>query len=197
MTHEKERETVEVESVQTGVRIVAAAMAGACSIAMGQASPSPATKRAHAETSFDVVVHAPYVETAELFGPEGERAWAGKHWDPQFIFPDAPRDEQGAVFTIQHGPLQAVWVIAQHDLAARHFQYVYFIPETMVCTIDLRFTPVDAATTKVHVTYARTAVSPDGDEHVAAMSDDDRKAGVKWQAAIDRYKSGLDAPHGH
>jgi hypothetical protein len=167
--------------------IVVAAMAGICSIAMGQPSPSPADRCAHVETSFDVVVHAPYAEAAALFGPEGERAWAGKHWDPQFMFPEAARDEQGAVFTIQHGPLQAVWVIAEHNVEARHFQYVYFLDGLMVCTIDVRFTPVDAATTKVHVTYARTSVSADGDQHVAAMSEGDRRAGVEWQASIDRY----------
>jgi hypothetical protein len=64
---------------------------------------------------------------------------------------------------------------------------VYFLEGLMVCTIDVRFTPVDAATTKVHVTYARTSVSADGDQHVAAMSEGDRKAGVEWQASIDRY----------
>jgi len=38
-------------------------------------APSPLL---HLSTSFDLLVHAPYAETAPLFGPEGERAWAGK-----------------------------------------------------------------------------------------------------------------------
>src|SRR5215472_13766652 len=122
--------------------------------------------RAHTETSFDLVVHAPYAETAALFGPEGERAWAGKHWDPHFVFPQPGKDEQGAVFTIQHGPLQAVWVIAQHDIAALHFQYVYVLGGLMACTIDVRFDLTDANATKVHVAYARTAIAPEADEHV-------------------------------
>lgn len=173
--------------------LLTAAMAGVCTAALAQSGTSPAGKRAHIETSFDVVVPAPYAEAAKLFGPEGERVWAGKHWDPQFIFPEPGRDEQGAVFTIQHGPLQAVWVIAQHDVEARHFQYVYFIPDAMVCTIDVRFTALDAATTKVHVTYLRTAVSEQGDEHVATMAESDRRAGQEWQTAIDRY---LNAQNG-
>ena len=166
------------------------AMAGICIATAGQVAP--AENRAHVETSFDLVVKAPYAETAKLFGPEGERVWVGKHWDPQFMYPEAARDEQGAVFTIQHGPFTAVWVIAQHDVEARHFQYVYVIPDVMACTIDVRFTLVDGGTTKVHVTYARTAVSAAGDEHVAAMAEGDRKAGAEWQASIDRYLSGKD-----
>ncbi len=57
----------------------------------------------------------------------------------------------------------------------------------MVTTIDVRFTPVDAKTTRVHVTYARTSLSAEGDAHVAAMSEGDRRAGAEWQSAIDVY----------
>jgi hypothetical protein len=162
------------------------AVVGLCAAAVAQAG-TPIAQRAHTETSFELVVKAPYAEAAKLFGPEGERVWAGKHWDPQFLFPASPRDEQGAVFTIQHGPVQAVWVITRHDMEARHFQYVYFLGQMMVCTIDLWFTSPDASTTKVRVTYARTAVSPEGDEHVAAMTEGDRRAGAEWQGAIDEY----------
>lgn len=166
--------------------LVIAAMAGACAAATGQTAPGPGA-RAHAETSFDVVVHAPYAEAAALFGPEGERAWAGKHWDPRFLFLQPGKDAQGAVFTIQHGPGQAVWVVTQHDLEAKHFQYVYFLESLMVCTIDVHFAIVDANTTSVHVTYARTSISTIGDEAVAGMSNGDKRAGAEWQAAIDGY----------
>lgn len=162
-------------------------MAMAMIVGASAAAAQGVTARAHTETSFDLVVKAPFGETVRLFGPEGERVWAGKHWDPQFVFPAEPRDEQGAVFTIQHGPVQAVWVIAQHDVQARHFQYVYFLGGAMVCTIDVYFTMPDANTTSVHVVYARTAVTAEGDAHVAAMTEGDRRAGTEWQTAIDAY----------
>jgi hypothetical protein len=141
----------------------------------------------HTTTHFELTVHASLADTAPLFGPEGERPWAGKHWDPQFIHPQPAHDEAGAVFTVKHGPYSAVWVITEFDVAARHFQYAYFIADLMVTTIDVRFTPVDAATTRVNVGYARTAVTPAGNDHVAAMTNDDRGAGKEWQEAIDQY----------
>jgi hypothetical protein len=144
-------------------------------------------RRMHVETTFEVRVRAAYAETAELFSPEGERAWAGEHWDPKFIYPAPARDQQGAVFTISLGAVQAVWVVAQHDLEGRHFKYVYMIPDVMVTMIDVEFRSVDSTTTQVEVTYARTATSADGDEHVKAMSEGDQKAGAEWQEAIDRY----------
>jgi hypothetical protein len=141
----------------------------------------------HTETAFSLVVHLPYAETDPLFGPEGERAWAGKHWDPQFIYPKPAHDVEGAVFTIKHGAFSAVWVNTVFDLEARRFQYVDFIPDLMVATIDVRFKPLNETTTQVNVAYARTALTPDGNEHVVAMTEGDKSAGKDWQQAIDGY----------
>jgi hypothetical protein len=142
-------------------------------------------------TSFSLIVPASYEKTAPLFGPEGERAWAGKHWDPQFIYPQPAHDEPGAVFTISHrqGALKAVWVTTQFDANARHFQYVYFMPDLMVTMIDVRFKVVSPDRTGVNVVYTRTALTAEGNEHVTAMTDGDQTAGKEWQAAIDEYLS--------
>jgi len=148
------------------------------------AEPAPLL---HLSTSFDLVVHASYAVTAPLFGPEGERPWAGKHWDPQFIHPQPAADVEGAVFTIQHGPFHATWVNTLRDVEGRHFQYVYFMPDLMVTVIDVHFNPAVADSTAVHVVYTRTALTAEGNEHVAAMTEGDKTAGKEWQEAIDDY----------
>jgi hypothetical protein len=53
------------------------AAAGFAMSAAGQTAAPAQQPLARAETSFDFVVHASYAEAAPLFGPEGERAWAG------------------------------------------------------------------------------------------------------------------------
>lgn len=148
---------------------------------------APVPQLLRTQTAFDIVVHLPYAEAAPLFGPEGERPWAGKHWDPQFIYPQPAHDEQGAVFTIHHGPFTAVWVNTLFDVEARHFQYAYFIPDILVTTIDVRFDTADAASTGVHVVYTRTALAAEGNEHVADFTATDRAAWADWQKAIDSY----------
>jgi hypothetical protein len=155
--------------------------------AFPQSASRPRENLMHVQNSFDLVVHASYAETAPLFGPEGERAWAGKHWDPQFVHPLPARDVAGAVFTIRHGPYSAVWVTTQFDLEARHIQYAYFLQNLMVTTIDVRFKPIDPSTTGVSVVYTRTAVTPEGNEHVTAMSEGDKDSGKDWQDALDKY----------
>jgi hypothetical protein len=150
---------------------------------LGHAAANPQLLRT--QTAFDLTVKLPYAEAASLFGPEGERPWAGKHWNPQFLFPETPHDEQNAVFTVQHGHVTATWVNTLFDLEARHFIYAYFIPGIMVTTIDVRFTPTSATATQVHVTYTRTALTSEGNGHVTAFTETDKTAGRDWQQAID------------
>ncbi|MGA9668535.1 MAG: hypothetical protein WBQ94_04960 [Terracidiphilus sp.] len=163
------------------------ALAGIAAPLLSQTTPATRESCLHTQTSFDLLVHASYAITVPLFGPNGERAWAGKHWDPQFIHPQPASDADGAVFTIQHGPHTATWVTTLFDVDARHFQYVYFLPDLMVTVIDVRFKPVNADSTAVKVTYTRTALTLEGNPHVTTMSEGDKTAGKEWQQAIDEY----------
>lgn len=172
--------------MKSALIMAAAAAIGASALAQ---SPAPSNQPLRTQTAFDLTVKLPYAQTAPLFGPEGERVWAGKHWDPQFLYPQPPRDEQGAVFTIQHGPITATWVNTLFDLEKRHFIYAYFMPGIMVTTIDVRFTPLNANSTQVHVAYTRTALTPEGNEHVRALTAGDKSAAQDWQHAIDAYLS--------
>ena len=169
--------------MKSTLRIAAAAALTAS--ALGQSAAAPHLLRT--QTAFDLSVRLPYSEAAPLFGPEGERVWAGKHWDPQFLYPRTPHDEQNAVFTVEHGPVTATWVNTLFDPDARHFIYAYFIPGILVTTIDIRFSPAEPDTTQVHVMYTRTALSVEGNEHVTAFTQMDKSAAHDWQQALDRY----------
>ena len=148
------------------------------------AQPSPTQPLLHLTATFDFIVQAPIAKAAPMFGPEGERSWAGKHWNPEFLHPQPAQDVEGAVFTIQHGPIKAVWVNTRFDLDAGRFQYVYFLPDIMVTTIDVRLNPNGENSTKVNVQYTRTALTPEGNEHVTAMSEADKSAGKEWEQSI-------------
>lgn len=177
-----------------------ACFVGLAGLALPAIAQSPAAEPKpplHLTASFDLLVHASYAVTAPLFGPEGERPWAGKHWNPQFIYPQPATDVEGAVFTIQHGPFNATWVNTLFDVEGRHFQYVYFKPDLMVTVIDVRFNPVGANETAVRVVYTRTALTQEGNEHVTAMNEGDKTAGKDWQQAIDEYLAGKKTGSAH
>jgi hypothetical protein len=141
----------------------------------------------HVRNEFEFTAHAPYQVVLPLFGADGERAWAGGDWDPHFLYPQPAEDIQGAVFTIRHGHREAYWINTSFDKSARHFQYVYFIPEAMAVLMDVRFSEIDAANTKVNVAYERTALDPGANEHVRELGIADRESGKEWGTAINDY----------
>jgi hypothetical protein len=50
-----------------------------------------------------------------------------------------------------------------------------FLPDLMVTVIDVRFKAVNENSTGVNVVYTRTALTPEGNEHVATMSEGDKQ----------------------
>jgi hypothetical protein len=149
---------------------------------------------AHVRNEFEFTVHAPYKVTAPLFGPDGERAWAGKPWDPHFLYPQPAQDVRGAVFTVAHGNQNSYWVNTAFDLEEHHIQYVYIIPDAMATLIDVRFSVIDPATTKVDVTYERTALTQQANDHVRALGTADSKNGPEWGKQINDYLGKQGAP---
>ena len=138
----------------------------------------------HVRNQFEFTVHAPYAVVAPLFGADKERAWAGSHWNPHFLYPQPGQDIRGAVFTIHHGHRQAYWINTSFDMDGRHIQYVYVIPEAMAVLIDVRFSEHDPANTKMNVAYERTALNPEANQHVRELGDSDRESGEEWNTAI-------------
>jgi len=139
----------------------------------------------HVRSSFQFLIPAPLARAATLFGPEGERCWAGPRWNPEFLYPQPGEDVQGAVFTIQHGAHKSVWVNTLFDPAAGRMQYVSFLPERLVSVVDVRLTSVNFSGTRVEVSYARTALDPAANDDVEALGLSDRKSGADWQQAIE------------
>jgi hypothetical protein len=142
---------------------------------------------AHVSNSFAFTVDASLKDAAPLFGPEGERVWAGDDWNPQFVFPVPARDVEGAVFTVRHGDHTAVWVNTLFDLKAGRMQYVYVLADLLVTTVDVRLHAAGAMHTGVEVTYVRTALRPEANEHVVAMGKHDLDQGKVWKGAINTY----------
>jgi hypothetical protein len=139
---------------------------------------------AHVRSAFQFKLSVPLGRAAPLFGPEAERCWAGQHWNPEFLHPQPAKDVEGAVFTLQHGSRKSVWVNTLFDVSAGRMQYVSFIPDALVSTVDVRLTALDPATTSVDVTYTRTALSTSSNDDVYALATNDRASGPRWQEAI-------------
>lgn len=120
----------------------------------GQAAETLAANDApaHVSSTFHFEIAAPMARLAPLFGPEGERSWAGEHWNPVFLYPRPALDVQGAVFTVQYGPHKSVWVNTLFNLPGGRMQYVFFIDGVMATTGDVTLTATGPGRTQVSVT---------------------------------------------
>jgi hypothetical protein len=141
--------------------------------------------RAHTKEKFEFTAKGPMNAVAPLFGADKERVWA-PGWNPEFVHPSPAADEQGMVFTVAHGHLNAAWVNTEFDTRNGRFQYVYLIPNTLVTVISIQLQPIGEQT-RVNVEYDRTALSAEANEQVLHMAKGDRSSGPDWEKQINRY----------
>ena len=143
------------------------------------------TMRVHSKETFAFTANGTMEEVAPLFGADKERVWAPE-WYPQFVYPVPVKDAEGMVFNVAHGHRRAVWVCTEYDLEKGRVQYVYVIPEALLTVITLRMKP-EGKQTGVEVTYERTALSAEADEHVRHMAEGDRGSGPEWEKQVNGY----------
>ncbi len=148
------------------------------------AHSASANENAHVVSNFRFEVTAPMAKVAPLFAPEAERRWAGENWKPVFLYPQPGDDVQGAVWTIQHGTLQTVWVNTIFDVPGGRMQYVAMVSGQLVTVVDVQVTALTPSRTAVSVTYTRTALDSAANEHVRALGEKDRGSGPEWQQGI-------------
>ncbi len=141
----------------------------------------------HVRNTFELTVRAPYKVAAPLFGADAERAWGGPDWKPQFLYPQPAEDRASAVFTVAHGHHQSVWVNTIFDLEKGNVQYVSVIDGVMVTKIDIHLAAADANSTRVNVSYERTALNAEANGHVRHFGEADHANGKEWEGAINSY----------
>jgi len=168
------------------VLILLPLLASVLSPKSGNAQEASASALAHTHIEFTFVAKARYEQVFPLFGAWEEKKWA-EGWEPQFVYPTAPSDQFGMVFTVAHGSMKSVWTNTAFDAAGGHVQYVYVIPDALVTLIDIHLTKTIANETQVSVVYERTALSTEANDHVAHLAKGDAKSGPEWEQAINGY----------
>ncbi len=146
----------------------------------------PAPTLAHIRNEFSFTVDAPFEQVVPLFGANEERKWADG-WDPQFVYPNPARDQQGEVFKVAHGQNTSVWINTALDLTAGHIQYAHVLNDAMATLIDIHATRQGLNQTAVTVVYERTALIPAANEHLQHFAKGDASAGKEWSEALNGY----------
>jgi hypothetical protein len=88
----------------------------------------------------------PVDEALPLFTPEGERSWAGPHWDPTYAIPESAQDDAapGTVFWTESDGGAAIWIVLERR--ADGMRYARVAPGRIAGTISVTCSPVAEGT---------------------------------------------------
>ncbi|KAB2857952.1 MAG: hypothetical protein F9K46_12385 [Anaerolineae bacterium] len=123
-----------------------------------------------------------------LFTPVKEKLWLAQWQFIPIYHTTASLEESGAVFKTQHGDQpEEFWVMAGYDLQEHRVQYVRFLPDLLLTTIDIQCL-AKGDKTRVSVTYTRTGLSEVGNTKLTAFTTEAyREQMAFWQHAIEHY----------
>ena len=156
-------------------------------LAMAAVLPGQAhAELAHVRSEFRFTLDVPYESAAPLFGALKEQKW-DPEWKPEFLYPDPPADQAGAIFRVDHGSHSSLWTTDVFDLPGGRVQYVSIIDGVMLTRIDIRLSKTGAESTGVSVAYERTALDPGANPHVRSLAANDAGQAPHWKAAIEHY----------
>jgi hypothetical protein len=138
-----------------------------------------------ADRSFVISLRAPAGVATSAFGPVEERGWSPE-WNPDFVYPHQPKSVEGAVFTVGSGPERSTWLLETFDPRRHLVRYVTVGPDVLT-RVTLRVEAAGASRSRATITFARTALSDDGDVAVAHFARHFTGQAPHWQAALNAY----------
>ena len=141
--------------------------------------------RAICEGEFTLPV--PLEAAMPLFTPEGERRWAGAHWDPVYAIPPAtPGDDAapGTVFTTESTGGVGTWIVLERRDDG--IGYARVVPGRIAGTIDVRFSQEaePGGATRITVRYDVTSLGPEGARFVEELEAGYAEFLAEWRREI-------------
>ena len=129
-----------------------------------------------------ISVALPPNEAFVLFTPRGEERWADG-WQPRFPTPAEDDTTPGTVFETEAGGEHTIWVVLDRK-PGRWISYARVTPGSRAGTVSVALENGDAGHSDVEVTYALTAIGPDGDRQLEKFADDYQDYLKSWESAI-------------
>lgn len=134
-------------------------------------SPDSNASRAHVHRSGRFIVEKSVEDVFPLFTALGEKLWVAG-WNPEIHFPDDGAPRAGAVFSTRGDDgLRTHWVLVDWEPERHRARYARITPERRAGTVEVSCRGLGGEATEVEVTYDLVALSPTGDEDLAAWTE--------------------------
>lgn len=117
----------------------------------------------------------------ELFTPRGEERWVAG-WRPRFPVPVADDTVPGTVFETTSEGETTTWIVLDREVG-RRVSYARVTPGSRAGTVTVELAEREGGSS-VRVTYALTALSPDGERELREFAAGYPEFLCSWEAAI-------------
>jgi len=110
-------------------------------------------------------------------------------WNPEMLYPLSGETAVGTVFTTQHADEPTrVWTIITYEREQAHVTYFNVLPGSHTSWIDVRCEPAGTQASTAYITYALTALTPQGNSYLDAFTQEYYQTWIlSWQKAISHY----------
>jgi hypothetical protein len=140
-----------------------------------------------AERTITVSLRASQRVAFALFGPVEEQKWT-PDWRPRFLFRSGPPEQPDfAVMTNGNEDDAPIWVISAYDKLRGYIQYVSFRPGKTLTLVSIQCFPARHDTTRVRITYRRTALRPESNAAVEHFAAGFTSEAQHWENTLNEY----------
>lgn len=140
----------------------------------------------HGVFTHTIHIAAPIDTCQRFFTPAGETLWVDG-WCPTYLHPADGRTQQGMVFTTGSGDDFTIWSLVDFDTVRHYARYTRVTPASRSTWVEIRCREAGADTTAVEVTYTMTALTPAGEDAIAALG------GGAFTAMIEDWRRAIEA----
>jgi len=123
-----------------------------------------------------------------LLCPVRELDWVNG-WNPQQVISASGVAEAGCIFTTptEDGG-ESLWVVTVYRPEEHRIEFLKITPGVTVGQIEIVLHPGETGGTAAHVTYAHTALSPEGERFVAGFTETAYEAFMReWEDELNYY----------
>ncbi|HEU4540812.1 MAG TPA: hypothetical protein VFR23_06755 [Jiangellaceae bacterium] len=129
-----------------------------------------------------ISVPLPPDEAFVLFTPRGEERWV-EGWQPRFPVPTEDDSAPGTVFETSADGEHTIWVVVDRE-PGRRVSYARVTPGSRAGIVSVALENGGDGHSVVEVTYALTALSPDGDRQLDEFAVGYTDYLKSWESAI-------------
>ena len=123
--------------------------------------------------------------------PVMEAKWV-PGWDAEMVLTQSGFVEPGCTFITRQEGQASIWYTVRHDPVNLELEFVKITPGVTACHIQIQVTPDGDGGSQARVSYAHTALGPEGHVLVNALTwDAYQEAMQQWEKALNAYLASL------